>query len=300
MKVLVTGGTGFLGERLCRALAERGDEVTVLSRRSGKSKHATQVVWTPEEAGPWLDEVKKADAVVHLAGAGIMDKRWTDEHLKACRDSRVIPTRIVAETLAARTDKPKAFVSASAVGYYGFLEDDRPCDESAPPGSDLLAEMCAAWEASSTPARAAGIRTVNLRIGIVLGPDGGALAQMLPIFKLGIGGPLGSGRQMFPWIHVGDAIAAILFALDTPSLEGPVNITAPKPVPMKEFASALGRALHRPALLPVPKLALRIAVGRGADVVLTGQNAVPKKLLGAGFAHRHPDLDEALSDLVGG
>lgn len=298
MRVLVTGGTGFLGDRLQRALAERGDEVIVLSRRAGKAKHATQVVWTPNEPGPWLDEVKKADAVIHLAGAGIMDERWTDEHLRACRDSRVVPTALIAEALADPAAKAKVFVSASAVGYYGFIEDDRVCDESAPPGTDVLAELCAAWEAACAPAEAAGVRVVKMRIGVVLGAGGGALAQMLPVFKLGLGGPLGSGTQIFPWVHVADTVGALVFALDSAALSGAVNVTAPKPLPMNDFARALGRALRRPAIFRVPAFALRIMVGKGADVVLTGQNAPPKKLVEAGFVHRYGDLDAALREAV--
>jgi uncharacterized protein (TIGR01777 family) len=295
MRVLVTGGTGFIGERLVRALAERGDTVTVLSRRAGQSKHATQVVWTPEASGPWLDEVKSTDAIVHLAGAGILDKRWTPEHLAMCRSSRVVPTRLIAEAIAKRDDKP-VFVSASAVGYYGFLTDDRVCDESAPAGTDVLAQMCAAWEASCAPAEDAGARVVRARVGVVLGPEGGAIAQMLPVFRLGLGGPLGNGKQMFPWIHVDDVVRALLFALDTQALCGPVNVTTPRPVTMTAFAKELGRVLGRPAFFKVPAFALHLAVGKGADVVLTGQNAVPKTLLGAGFSFRYPDLFDALAD----
>jgi uncharacterized protein len=299
MKILVTGGTGFIGERLVRTLAERGDEVTVLSRRSGASKHATQVVWTPEKAGPWLDEVKKADAIVHLAGAGIMDKRWDDEHLRSCRASRVVPTRLIAEAIASRTEKPKVFVSASAVGYYGFRSDDRICDESSPKGDDVLAGLCAEWEESCAPAEAAGVRVARARIGVVLGPEGGALAQMLPVFRLGLGGPLGSGTQMLPWVHAHDAVKALLFAVDTPSFSGPFNVTAPTPANMATFAKELGRVLHRPAFFRVPAFALRLVVGQGADVVLTGQNAVPKKLLEAGFSFCYPELFDALKEAVG-
>ncbi len=299
MKVLITGGTGFLGERLVRKLAERGDEVTVLSRRAGRSELATQVVWTPDAPGAWTSEVSKADAIVHLAGAGILDKRWTEEHLRVCRASRVVATKLVAEAIAARSDKLKVFVSASAVGYYGFRSDDRVCDEGSPHGDDVLAEMCAAWEASCAPAEAAGVRVVRARIGVVLGPEGGALAQMLPMFRLGLGGSLGSGSQMLPWIHAADAVDALIFAVDTQALSGPVNVTAPNPVTMRVFAKELGRALGRPSFLSVPAFALRIAVGKGAEVILTGQNAPPKRLLDAGFSFRYPHLDAALTEAVG-
>jgi uncharacterized protein (TIGR01777 family) len=205
---------------------------------------------------------------------------------------------LIAEALAARDTKPRALVSASAVGYYGFLEDARVCDESSPPGTDVLAELCSAWEAACAPAEAAGIRVVKARIGVVLGPEGGALAQMLPVFRLGLGGPLGSGDQMLPWVHAEDTVNALVFALDTAVLEGPVNVTAPSPVAMTTFAKELGRALGRPSFFRVPAFALRLAVGGGAEVVLTGQNAPPKKLLEAGFSFRYPDLPSALAQSV--
>ena len=305
MKIVVTGGTGFIGERLVRALAERGDEVTVLSRRAGTSKHATQVVWTPEAAGPWLDVVKAADAVVHLAGAGILDKRWNDEHLRACRSSRVGPTRLVADALASASasapkgeGKKRVMVSASAVGYYGFRADDRICDEGSPNGTDVLATMCADWEAACAPAEDAGVRVAKARIGVVLGPEGGALSKMLPVFRLGLGGPLGSGTQMLPWVHADDAVKALIFALDTATLSGPFNVTAPTPVPMATFAKELGRVLGRPSFFRVPEFALRTIVGKGAEVVLSGQNAVPKKLLDAGFVFSFPELHAALKQAV--
>jgi uncharacterized protein (TIGR01777 family) len=298
MRVIVTGGTGFIGERLVKKLAERGDHVTVLSRRAGKSEHATHVVWTPTEAGAWLSEIEGADAIVHLAGAGILDKRWNEEHLRICRESRVVPTGLIAEKLRERSGA-SIFVSASAVGYYGYRRDDAPCEESAPPGDDVIAQLCAEWEAACAPAESAGgVRVVRARIGIVLGLEGGALAQMLPLFRLGLGGPLGSGTQMLAWIHVDDAVDALVFALDTPALVGPVNVTAPEPVTMGVFAKELGGAVSRPAFLRVPEFAMRVAMGQSADVVLTGQNARPTKLLDAGFAFRHPELPAALRDVL--
>ncbi len=312
MRVLVTGGTGFIGERLVRALAARGDEVVVLSRRAGSSPHATLVQWAPEASGdaPWLAEVRRADAVIHLAGAGILDKRWSEAHLRDARASRVGPTARIAEELARSTPsasggagelestRRRVLVSASAVGYYGFRDDATLCDESAPNGSDVLARLCADWEAATAPASAAGVRVVKARIGVVLGPEGGALAQMLPAFRMFVGGPLGSGAQYLSWIHADDAVKALLFALDQASLEGPVNVTAPRPVTMNEFARELGRALGRPALFRVPAFAVRLVVGGGAEVVLTGQNAVPRQLEAAGFEFRFPELAAALRDAV--
>ena len=305
MRVVVTGGTGFIGERLVRALAERGDEVVVSSRRAGSSPLATIVPWSPAEPGdaPWVRELGRADAVVHLAGAGILDKRWNEAHLEDARRSRVVPTRRVAEVLAEAAKSPgraapPVLVSASAVGYYGFLDDGRVCDESTPSGSDVLARMCDEWEAAAEPAVAAGLRVVKARIGVVLGPEGGALAQMLPAFRAFVGGPVGSGRQFLAWIHADDAVRALLFALDTPALSGPVNITAPAPVNMAEFARTLGRVLGRPAVFRVPGFALRALMGAGAEVVLTGQNAVPARLTAAGFTFRFPELEPSLRDAL--
>lgn len=310
MRVVVTGGTGFIGGRVVQALAARGDEVVVFSRRPGTSPVATIVPWSPSERGgageaAWLDELRRADGVIHLAGAGILDKRWSDEHLESARLSRVVPTRRIAEVLAeaaASPDRarPPVLVSASAVGYYGLLDDGRECDEAAPCGADVLARMCREWEAATEPAVAAGLRVVQARIGVVLGPEGGALAQMLPAFRGFVGGPLGSGRQFLAWIHADDAVRGLLFALDTPTLSGPMNLTAPTPVPMDVFAKTLGRVLGRPAIFRVPAFALRALIGAGADVVLTGQNALPTKLSGAGFTFRFPELEPGLRDAVGG
>lgn len=310
MKIVVTGGTGFIGERLVRALGKRGDEVVILSRKAGKSEHANArlAVWTPEKPGPWQDEIQQADAIVHLAGANILGKRWTDEHLRASRASRVVPTKLIAEAIAAAYDAghakpeapyPKTFVCASAVGYYGFLEDDRVCDEAAPPGNDVLANLVKDWEAACSAAEAcAGVRVVRARIGVVLGPEGGALEQMLPIFRMGLGGPLGTGKQILPWVHADDTVKALVYALDTPSLTGPVNVTSPIPITMNAFAKALGDVLHRPSFLRVPSFALRLMVGGGAEVVLTGQNAIPKKLVEMGFSFDYADIHEALREAV--
>jgi uncharacterized protein len=275
----------------------------VLSRRAGTSPSATIVAWSPAAPGeaPWVDELRRADAVVHLAGAGILDKRWSEEHLEDARRSRVVPTRRVAEVLAEASragERSPVLVSASAVGYYGFLDDDRVCDEAAPCGTDVLARMCHEWEAAAEPAVAAGLRVVKARIGVVLGPEGGALAQMLPAFRAFVGGPIGSGRQYLSWIHADDAVRALLFALDTAALSGAVNITAPTPVNMAEFAETLGRVLGRPAVFRVPGFALRALIGAGAEVVLTGQNAVPTRLTAAGFTFRFPALEAGLRDAL--
>ncbi len=306
MRVLVTGGTGFIGARLVRALHERGEDVVVLTRghpqgaspRNGSPKSVSHVQWTPEEPGPWLEEVRRADAVVHLAGAGVMDERWTEERLRVLRSSRVQTTRLISEEIARTPSKPRVFVSASAVGYYGMRDDAALCDEDSPVGDDVLAQLCLDWERSADPARSAGVRVVHPRIGIVLGPEGGALAEMLPPFRAFAGGPIGPGTQYISWIHVHDTVRALLFAIDSPGLDGPCNVTAPEPVTMDTLAKEIGAALGRPSMLRVPAFALRLALGARSEVLLTGQRAVPNKLLASGFGFVFPQLRCTLNDVT--
>jgi uncharacterized protein (TIGR01777 family) len=283
-RILLTGGTGFIGAALAAALQARGDEVVVVSRRG-------PVTWDLLE-----DEVARADAVVHLAGEPIADARWTPERLERIRSSRVDTTRRIALALATRPH-PKVFVSGSAVGIYGMRLDDVICDESTPAGDDVLARIVVDWEAAAAPARGAGVRLAHPRIGIVLG-HGGALAKMRKPFELFAGGPIGTGRQWLSWIHVSDAVRALIFAIDRESLSGPFNVVAPAPATMNDFARALGKALGRPSFFRVPAIALRAALGDGvAELLLTGQRAVPRRLLEAGFEFELPTLDEALRDL---
>lgn len=284
-RILLTGGTGFIGRSLAAALAARGDEVVVVSRGG-------PVRWESVEA-----EVAKADALVHLAGEPIADARWTPERLELIRSSRVDTTARLATAIAASPRRPRVFVSGSAVGIYGMRLDDVVCDESSPPGDDVLARICKEWESAAAPAVGAGVRVVHPRVGIVLGRQG-ALAKMRKPFELFAGGPIGTGRQWLSWIHVKDAVRALVFALDSEALSGPVDVVAPAPATMNDFARALGRALGRPSLLRVPAFALRAAVGDGvAELLLTGQRVVPRKLLEAGFTFTLPALDDALRDL---
>jgi uncharacterized protein (TIGR01777 family) len=237
--------------------------------------------------------VEGADAVVNLAGASVAGKRWTPEYKKEIEESRVRSTRAAVEAIASARRKPRVLVNASAVGYYGGRGDE-VVDESAGPGADFLANVVRQWEAE---AQRAPVRSVQLRTGVVLSAKGGALEKMLPPFKAFAGGPVGSGKQWFPWIHVADEVAAILWTIDH-DLTGPVNLAAPGIVTMKEFARALGRALHRPSWATVPAAALKIMVGEFASVLLEGQRAVPKKLLDSGFRFRFGDVDSALRDVV--
>jgi uncharacterized protein (TIGR01777 family) len=290
MRVLVTGGTGFIGRALVTALRGRGDEVMLVSRRQGPAT----VPWDAVEA-----EVSRADAVVHLAGEPIAGSRWTRERFAAIRSSRVDTTDRLARAIAAAPRKPRVFVSGSAVGYYGMRLDDQVLDESSPAGSDDLARVVVDWEAAAAPA-SGSTRVVHPRTGIVLGRGGGALASMTAPFKLFVGGSIGSGKQWMAWVHLHDEVRALLFAIDSERLSGPFNVTAPEPATMDRLTQALGRALHRPSRMRVPALALRAALGRGlAEALLTGQRAVPKKLTEAGFSFEFREVEGALRAIFG-
>jgi hypothetical protein len=302
MKVIIAGGTGFIGGALIEALLERGDKVTLLTR----NLHAAQMrwdgkvdarLWNARDPGPWVMTVNGADAVVNLAGESVAGARWTPERKLALIKSRIDSTRDVVAAISAASERPVVLVNASAVGYYGE-EPEGDCAEDAPQGSDFLAALCGQWEREARAAEKLEVRVVIARFGVVLGQEGGALAKMLTPFKLGVGGPLGSGRQAFPWIHIADAVGAILFAIDDADLSGPVNLAAPDAKTNAEFTKALGRALRRPAFLPAPAFALRLALGEMSSLLLKGQRATPKKLLKCGFKFRHPALDEALASLL--
>jgi uncharacterized protein (TIGR01777 family) len=284
MRVLVTGGTGFIGSHLARALEARGDQVAVVSRRG-------PVGWDDVEA-----RVSTVDAVVHLAGEPIA-ARWTPERLERIRSSRVDTTARLARAIASAASKPRVLVSGSAVGIYGMRRDDVVCSESTPPGDDVLARIVVDWEAAAAPAREAGVRVAHPRTGVVLGP-GGALSRMLGPYRWFVGGPLGSGNQWVSWVHLHDVVGALLFLVDR-DVQGPVNVVAPEPVTMEQLSSAIGRALHRPSLLRVPGFALKVALGSGvAEVLLTGQRVAPAALQAAGFSFSYPRIDEALRDLL--
>lgn len=299
VKVFVTGATGLIGSYLVHALTGRGDHVLALSRRPAQSQiPRTGCEWVLGEAtqsGPWQNRLAECDAVVHLAGESIAAHRWNAAVLQRIRESRVLSTERIAEVL--QSGGPRVWVSGSAIGYYG-AHDDEWCDESAPAGSDVLAEVCVAWEAAAARVAEKGVRVVLWRTGHVLAADRGVLPKMARPFHFFAGGPIGSGRQWFSWIHIRDIISALLFALDNAALQGPVNAVAPHPVRNNEFARTLGRVLRRPYWLPVPKLVLRLAVGRMAEVIVTGQRVKPRKLLEAGFSFRFPHLEPALQHLL--
>lgn len=303
MRVFVTGGTGLVGGHLIPRLLERGDEVLVLTRRPDDAKqkwsHPCRVVaGDPTKPGAWQDDVAASDAVIHLAGEGIFNRRWSAEFKEVMRSSRVDSTLNVVAALAKaprRADgTPKTLVSASAIGYYGPHGDER-VDESTAPGDDFLARVCIEWEREANAASELGLRVVRVRTGVVLDRNGGALKTMLLPFKAGIGGPVAGGDHYMPWIHIHDVVRIYLAALDGDAWDGAVNASAPEPATNKEFSRALGRALHRPAIAPVPSLALKLLYGDMAQIVVTGQRAVPARTLELGYDFTHPDLDEALN-----
>jgi uncharacterized protein (TIGR01777 family) len=286
LRVTLTGATGRLGTLITTALRERGDDVTILSRSAGKGVH-----WDPLKGPAPAAALSGRDAVIHLAGEDIA-QRWNDESLRRIRESREVGTRNLVEGLRAADAAPNALISASAVGYYGNRHD--PIDEDTEPGTDVLAQVCIAWEREAQRAEELGTRVVRVRTGVVLDRHGGALQKMLVPFRLGVGGPVAGGRQPLPWIHLDDVVGIYLQALDDDRWSGAVNATAPEPVTNKAFSRALGRALRRPAITPVPGFALRALYGGMAKLVIEGQRALPRRTLELGYAFKHPDLDEAL------
>lgn len=294
--VVLSGASGVVGTALEELFVAKGDKVVRLVRRSPKSENEAR--WDPEAGEIDRAAIAGADAFVHLSGENVGEGRWSPERKQSLIDSRVVTTSLLARTIAAMNPKPASFVCASAIGYYGF-ERDEPADESAPLGQGFLAELCEKWESAAEPARQAGVRTVSVRLGVVITKRGGALTKMLPVFKLGGGGPIGGGRQMMSWISLADTVRGFEFIVSTDTLSGPVNLVAPKPVDNRTFAKTLGAVLGRPAIVPVPRLAITAVFGEmGKETVLASQNVVPKKLLAAGFAFEHPTLEEALrSDL---
>jgi uncharacterized protein (TIGR01777 family) len=305
LRVTISGATGLIGAGVVDALRKQGAEVTVLSRDPARARERFAADGDPSvQAFAWdllrepapVDALNGRDAVVHLAGENVA-QRWSEQAKRAIRDSRVVGTRNLLAGLLEAKPRPRTLITGSAIGYYG-ARGDEPLDEEAPPGSDFLAGVCAEWEAEAQQAADLGMRVVTVRTGVVLDGGGGALAKMLPPFRLGVGGPIAGGRQYMSWIHRDDEIGMIVAALSDERWSGPINATAPEPVTNREFSHALGRALHRPALLPVPGAALGLLYGEMAQVVTTGARVVPAKPLVLGYDFRHPRLDEALESAL--
>ncbi|MFD9567609.1 TIGR01777 family oxidoreductase [Streptomyces sp. NPDC059994] len=293
MRIAITGSTGLIGTALAQSLRADGHELVRLVRRPARA--GDEVEWDPKgrSADTTAAGLAGCEAVVHLAGAGVGDHRWTAAYKKEIRDSRVLGTAALAEALASLDVPPKVLVCGTAIGYYGDT-GTRAVDEEAPPGEGFLAGVCVEWEEAAAPAQEAGIRTVFARTGLVVAREGGAWGKLFPIFRAGLGGRLGSGRQYWSFISRHDHIAALRHLLDTPELSGPVNLTAPDPVTNREVTAAMARALHRPALFPVPAPAIRLVLGEFAEDVLGSQRVLPRRLLDSGFRFAFPGIDGAI------
>ncbi|GMQ97991.1 MAG: TIGR01777 family oxidoreductase [Acidimicrobiia bacterium] len=294
-RIVVAGASGLIGSALVEALAQRGDDVVQLVRRPAR---IGEVPWDPSDGTLDPAALSGADVVVSLNGAGIGDKRWTPDRKEELRRSRVDSVGLLARTMSKLESPPPTFVAGSATGYYGDTGDE-VVDETAPMGDDFLATLCGDWEAACTPARDVGVRVVNLRTGIVLGPNGGALAPLLPIFKAGLGGPIGRGTQWWSWVTLDDHVRAMLTLIDGETV-GPVNLVAPNPVRQKDFAKALGEQLHRPAVLPAPRLAVKARLGKelAEAIGFASQRVEPAVLARSSFEFEHPDISTALAAVL--
>jgi uncharacterized protein (TIGR01777 family) len=292
-KILLSGASGMLGSAIGAALSHRGASLLRLVRHPENGPD--ELRWDPAARKIDPGRLEGITAAVHLSGASVASKRWTAQYKREMTESRVQTTRLLAETLAKLKQPPQVLVKASAVGFYGDRGDEI-LDEDSAAGKGFFPELCAAWEAAAQPAEDAGIRVVQLRFGIVLGRDGGAMAQLAPLFRFGLGGRLGSGREWMSWVSEADAVRTALFALDHPDISGPVNVVAPQPSTNTDFTREMGRAVHRPAILPAPAFALRLVFGEMADeALLASTRVVPKRLTQAGFVFNYPTLSEAFA-----
>jgi len=302
MRIVVSGGTGFIGRPLCVSFCQEGHRVTNLTRSIEEAQRSsgstvTTVEWNGWEAGAWEHSLEGADAVINLAGAPIAEGRWTEARKRLLTDSRVLTTRLLVEAMSRRSVKPLTLVSASGIGYYG-ASDDLVLDEGAARGQGFLADLCVAWETEALRAAEFGVRVVMLRTGMVLEQDGGALPKMLLPFQFFAGGPIMPGTQWVSWIHRRDHIGLIQWLLATPSVSGPVNAVAPEAVTMNQFCEGLSRVLHRPSWLPVPGFALSLALGELGTLMTTGQRVSPTKALSGGYVFHYPTLEPALRAIV--
>lgn len=301
--VIITGATGLIGGKISEMLLNRGDKVIAVTRNADKARNRLNskcviVEWNfASSSNEFLGILPKADAVIHLAGENVLSKRWSPEHKKNIFNSRVLSTKSITDAILKSGVRPELFVSASAVGYYG-ISSPEPVDEYSKCGSDFLAQLTNEWENASSALDDAGIRRVNIRTGIVLDRHEGALAKMIPGFKYFVGGPLGSGKQFFPWVHIDDVARLFVHAIDNKSMSGAYNAAAPETVTMKEFCLLLGRRMKRPSVLHVPSFVLKILYGEGADILLGGVNAIPKRSLESGYKFSFTGSYEALKNLL--
>lgn len=297
MRIAVTGATGLIGSALGRSMKADGHDLVRFVRRTPEGPEEAR--WDPERGYVDPEGLAGCGAVVHLAGAGVADHRWTAAYKREIRDSRVKGTAAIASAVAAMADPPATLVCGSAIGYYGDT-GDRTVDEDSPAGEGFLPEVCVEWEAAAAPARDAGIRTVFARTGLVVAAEGGAWGKLFPIFKAGIGGRLGNGRQYWSHISMHDEIAALRHLIDTPALTGPVNLTAPEPLTNRQVTAAMGRVLHRPAVFAVPAPVMRVVLGEFAQDVLGSQRVRPTRLLESGFVFRYPGIEDSIRAALGG
>jgi uncharacterized protein (TIGR01777 family) len=296
MKILIGGSHGLVGTALIKSLEAEGHEIFRLVRHAPTSK--TEVEWSPDRYSIALARIEGFDAVVNLAGESIAEGRWTDEKKRRIRESRVKGTKLLGDALANLTVPPKTFVCASAIGYYGNRGDELLTETSAP-GDDFLAKVCADWEEATALATEKGIRVVNARFGVILDTNGGALKKMLPPFRMGVGGRIGSGKQWMSWIALDDVIGGIKFALANESVKGPVNFVSPNPVTNAEFTKTLGKVLSRPTIFPIPAFAIKLMFGEmGEALLLGGQRVAPARLAGGGFEFSYPQLEAALGHML--
>lgn len=301
-KIIITGATGLIGRKLSQKLTEAGHQIIVFSRNASSAKNIlkkdyTYIDWDYRKSDKWIESISTADVIVHLAGINLFAKRWNKKFKEEILASRKETTKALVDAVKLSQAKPEVFVSASAVGYYGDC-GDKLLDENSPAGNDFLAEVCKVWEAEAAEVEQAGVRRVSVRTGIVLSKEDGALKRMLLPFKLFVGGPLGNGKQWFPWIHIDDIVGIYFHAIENQNLNGAVNAASPNICTMKEFAKTLGKVLHRPSLFPVPELALKIAIGEAGKVVLMSQRVKVNKLLESGYKFKFENLEEALRNLL--
>jgi hypothetical protein len=302
MRIIITGATGLIGKKLANALVNRGDEVIIFTRNTDKAKsifpNAMEYVeWNYRRPDLWKSKLEYVDAVIHLAGINLFSKRWDESFKKAVLESREVSTKNLVEAIKSCAHKPEVFISASGIGYYGNC-GEAILDEKSPNGNDFLSDVCEVWENESRKISEFGIRNVQIRTGLVLSPEDGALKQMIPAFKLFVGGPLGNGKQWSSWLHIDDIVGIYLHAIDNKNLSGAVNASSPNPVRMREFANTLGKVLKRPALFPVPKFILRLVVGEAGEVVTASQRVSVEKLLKSGYKFRFEKLEDALKNLL--
>jgi uncharacterized protein len=303
MQIVITGGTGTVGRRLMHLLLQHGHVVKIVSRQDYKPANLPAKIifaqWDGKTAEGWGNLVDGAAAVVNLAGAGIADEAWSEARKKEIEESRINAGQAVVEAISAASVKPKVLVQASAVGYYGVQNNDTVITEDSPPGDDFLAKTCQTWEASTAAVEALGVRRVVIRSGVVLDMQGGALPRMILPFRFFAGGPIGSGRQWFPWIHYCDEVEAIRFLIETEAARGPFNLTAPDPLRNRDFARVIGKVMKRPAFAPAPGLAFKVMFGEMSTVLLDGQRVVPKRLQELGYQFKFPQAEAALRDVLG-